>query len=443
MKILDKNISNDLLDNMPIESFLFNPSLAHLVGDIFMITVRSYRHRLDLPMDYNRNPYKNTQHPWSTEWDANQDYTYVFPAIVTKESFTPLLVEDYPIRLDCQDARIYRFVKTDNKVAFILTYNEEYNSFPDMLIKSGDSCDDYCYIIGWSYLIVDKDTLEYTHIPGKQPLCKNISNPVEKNWSLWSIVSQDDTLNLFTSYELTPHQSVFSLDILGVKDGEMMAKADCKMLTYKKSSSENVLCKLEKYYEDNLFVSLSTPSYVVNESEYQAVGHIKVRIDYINKHVNQSRNTPLARFSKQYMKDHYKIIQHPTYVYFMFIYRFEVYKIVEEETLELNSESFKVSGDTGRMKTKITRMTPAFVCNVDDYDYLLNFPSGMAIHNNETIISYGNADFTSHLMFIPNKDVEQLMVPMKYITPDNFQFKHFDKVNGYIQIPTAKGVSTR
>ena len=179
------NITKSLQNVLPLKTFLFNPSIAHLLDNIYIITVRSYIHDAKKPFDDNPKLLENIQHPWWTDWSGD-DYTFILPVVLINNEIFPLVENNFPIKIPVQDMRIFRFMEDGDNIVFILTYNEKYYD-SDIIIKGGDYCDDWCYLIGWSYLQINKNTLKYSLTPGKQPLCPNISTQIDKNWSLWKL----------------------------------------------------------------------------------------------------------------------------------------------------------------------------------------------------------------------------------------------------------------
>jgi hypothetical protein len=423
MKVKDVDITEALRDALPVDSFLFNPSIAQVTGNTYLVTVRSYVHDVRKPLDTNPKLVQNPQHPWGTDW-AGTDVTYILPMVITEDTIQPITSGQWPIVVPVQDTRIFRFMKDGRHAVFILTFNERYEGFQDMIIKGGDSCDDFCYLIGWSYLLVDINSLDYSYIPGQKPLCVNISNPVEKNWSLWRY-DHDNKVYLMVSYSFTPVHTAFSLLIDGIEDGELVGGSTCRMVTVRPGTENNILGDLEEYYDKKLFVSLSTPSYATETGKYQAVGHIKIKLDYVKQLANSSKKSKLAKFAKKYIKGGHKKHFNPNYIYLMFVYRFQIVDAKKNKIkIDQSSGEIELTGSKNRMHALITHVTPAFVIKVEDYDYFLNFPSGMVLNEQDTIISYGYGDASSHLLYIPNEQLQKFLVPITDLTAEKFKFIH-------------------
>lgn len=428
MKFTDIDITEILRDALPVDSFLFNPSIAHVTGNTYIISVRSYIHDITKDFDYNPQLMKNNQHPWGTDWSGT-DVTYILPIIITENYVQPITTGQWPLVIPVQDMRVFRFVKDSTKVGFVVTFNELYTGHRSVLIKGGDTCDKFCYLIGWGYLLIDINDLSYAYTPGSAPMCMNISAPVEKNWSLWT-VEKENKIYLMMSYAIAPNHNAFSLTLDGICDGEMFGASTCQMITPRFNGTTNIFGKLEKYYDDNLYVSLSTPAYKIDDNTYQAVGHLKVKIKYIKKLAKSNEQSQLAKFAREYIKGRGKKHFNPNYIYLMFIYHFELMSTESDKKItkqQQQSGVIELTNTKTRMLALVTKTTPAFVNKVDEYDYFLNFPSGMTVDDEHTIISYGDGDATAHLLKINNTTVNKMLRSTKGLSAKNFRFMHGEK----------------
>lgn len=436
MKGININVSEIFENYTGIKSFYFNPSIAQISNNSYLLSARSYLHNPKKSFDNNPDLSKNKQHPWNTDWSGD-DKTIIFPVNIIDKQVIPIKnckSLGYPLKLPFQDLRIFRFIQLGDKITYIVTFNERYEGHYNTVIKGGNLCDDYCYLIGWGYLIIDSKTLKYNYLPGSKPLCPNISNPVEKNWSLWRH-DKLDKINLMCSYGLSPVHSAFSFNLSSVNanDGEINAITKCKMLTPRQVDIDkylrtfehlNFFRELEKYYDNNLFISLSTPAYPINGDPssdiYQAVGHLKIKRKYLE---NLSKNKKLHKFVKNIKIKKYL---NPNYIYLMFVYQFKINPIYRKEKIESdNSQIGEIYLDKFvKINAEIIRITPAFVGKVDKQNYYLNFPSGMVINyeTDETIISYGDGDKTANLLFLQNKDIKNNMYDLKKLKPKDFDF---------------------
>ena len=410
----DLNITEVLRESLPVDSFLFNPSIAHVKDDTYLVSVRSYKHLPDEPFDDNPILRQNRHHPWGTSWDGH-DVTYILPMTINEQTIDP--IDKQIITIPVQDARLFRFMRDGDHIVYIVTFNEMYAGHDDVIIKGGDTCDDFCYLIGWGYLLVDVNDLKMTYLPGEKPLCTNISHPVEKNWSIWRY-DLDEKIYLMVSYGLTPSFSTFSANLRGIRDGEVVASSDCKMETERNNMYNNIFAKLEKYYDNKLYVSLSTPAYQIDEDYYQAVGHLKIRINYLRT----VKSGSMAKYAKSLLKG--KKHLNPTFVYLMFVYRFQVDNVNTFGVDFERSGMIELTGSGNRLFCSIKEITPAFSIKTGEYDYFLNFPSGMVIDDDKTLISYGDGDATAHILSIDNKELNEMFVDIDKVSANSFKFLH-------------------
>lgn len=428
MKVIDTDISSQIRNKLPVKSFIFNPSIAHITDDKYLLSVRSVKNDLSMPHDYNHVLNENPQHPWYSNWNSEHDLTYIFPCEIVDKQIKAEINGKWPIELKVQDLRIFKFIDDGDNTIFICTYNQQYTEDSDLIIKGGNNCGNWCYLIGWSYIIVNRKTLDYTLLNSEKPLCLNISNPVEKNWSMWRY-DLDDLIYLFVSYSLTPVHTAFSFTLDGIKNREIVGGSTCKLIT-PSINKKNIFGKLEEYYEKNLFVSLSTPSYEYKPEYYQSVGHIKVTIDYIKSIIEKGKRNPLVKFYKEHiLNKNQNIHLHPKFIYLMFIYRFNVTNTKISNNEEVRSNNIQLTNNNVKMKANIISVSPAFIINNNEYDYYLNFPSGMVMKVDDTIISYGNGDASSHLLFINNEELDKYMIPTSKLSPYNFEFEEITNFN--------------
>lgn len=407
----DLDITRELGDILNYDGFLFNPSIAHVIDNVYLVSVRTFKYS-NGPMDPNPILKKNKQHPWGMGWKGKSITSIVLMDIKNNVAKS---IDQQQLDLSGQDTRIFRFMEDNTHITYILTFNQSYKRSDNIVIKGGDKCDDYCYIIGWGYLLVDKKNFKMTYVPGDKPLCTNISEQIEKNWSIWRY-DCNSKIYLMNSYSLTPTFNVFSFNLIEIDDGDILASEQCSIMT-PRDIYPNIFVELEQYY-DGLFVSLSTPSYLVGNGIYQSVGHLKIL-----KGTNPPKGTPLARYFKHFKGGKKQF--HDKFVYLMFIYRYKIEK-VETKTIQTNNHRYKQVKNVMRMLMTITDVSPAFSIKVGDYDYFLNFPAGMVVDNDKTIISYGDGDASSHLLTITNEEIEK-MFAFNTLSAKDFKFIHGEK----------------
>lgn len=155
------------------------------------------------------------------------------------------------------------------------------------------------------------------------------------------------------------------------------------------------------YGKSNIFFSLSTPIqhiFINNKKHYIALGHCKVNYKNINK------NTQFFHFLKQI--DFTNIKMHGKFIYFMFFYVFD--------------DSYN-----------ITHFSHSFI-PTDNYNshlpYLLVFPTGLYISDNNYIISYGEGDEYSKVIILSQKNILDLLYPIDKLNIDyNFLFYNINE----------------
>lgn len=92
-------------------------------------------------------------------------------------------------------------------------------------------------------------------------LCKNLSTDHEKNWSPWINAYR----KLIISYHLNPKHIIF------------IPGNDLSMCETRAESNLNIFSRITNYYgSTNISFSLSTPALYWSQTEYIAVGHVKL-----------------------------------------------------------------------------------------------------------------------------------------------------------------------
>jgi hypothetical protein len=413
--------SKEVIKYIKAKGFVFNPSIAHVTDDTYIYSVRHFAGDKLSKRDITKNPHKNYQHPWKSFWqgesgELKEDISYLLPVSLNGE-FKTIKNSNWPITVDGQDLRIFKFYRDDEQklTTYILTYNKLYND-ENVVVKSGKSCEDWCYIIGWSYLVVTDD-LQYSLVNSKDPLCSNISGKLDKNWSLWNMEISKKIIPMI-SYMLTPDHIAFNWNINKIEDGEVDGGYSCKLLTPEEIQTPNFFAKLQEYYDNKIFVSLSTPAY--GEKSYLAVGHMKARI-----HGLKGRKGLLGEFYKNTDPDYL----HQTFIYFMFFYRFtpKVLEADEEVVIDSTAGSLTIERTEKQFLAPITHISPAFIVD-EGVNYLLNFPSGLVQDRYKTYVSYGNGDSEARILKISNRAVNDLLKPVDSFTPETYPFAYLDQL---------------
>jgi len=410
LKLLDINFEQP-------DTFNFNPSIGHIVNDIYLISSRNVRTTEKLKsLDNEPNLHKNVDHPWKTNWNSKFDNTSLQLFKITNNKVSLIKHSKYPFILAyLQDLRIFELWSDNDYAAFILSFNQLFLD-NNLVLKDGYECSKRCFIINTGFLVINKHTLEPFYIPSKDPLCINISNPIEKNWSFWKYKN-----NVIFSYNLTPTHEAFKINIRGIEKGELVISDKCRLLTFNNTiTTDNFLQKLEQYYDGKVIVSLSAPSYKIN-NEYYSVGHIKIFVDYLKR----TAKPHLKNFYNKHIKGNSQYL-HKQYIYLMFFYKFNVSEIYisDSDLPEINSDVqtlVKIS-KIKAIKANITGVSYCYVFNTTKYNYLLNFPSGFCINNNRVYISFGEADKSSHLLSFSIQEFKKCIKNVSDLTPSKYKF---------------------
>lgn len=446
--ISSADITKSLQAVIPIHSFLFNPSISRVVDNTFIISIRSLRRSLSTEMSYNPIVTENPQHPWCTGWkNIEHNATYIVLAKIKSNVVSVIQHPKYPLKLDaCYDARLFRYYEDSDYCAYIVYYNYDNASKPFLIRKDGETCSNWCQTVSWNQLIVNKRTLEPILVEkdNSSVLCINISEQIEKNWTLFTYTNSQ-TLRLLNLYSLSPTLNVYEIDAseIGFSSLDQCVvrnpiKQDARLIQNNipgSESSESVVMvnditgstidtmdpeinsffkDLEKLYVDpvtgkkKLMVSGSSTAYQIGDGVYQAVGHIKIDYNFI-----MSCDLPAAKMLTEILENSDKNwCRHSSLIYFTFLYRFT---IENAEPAEYSAREFVF---------KLTRVTNAFVHNTSKTHYYLNFAAGQEIlPNGDTLISYGDGDYSSHILSIPKQKLESMLKPVSEIKPKEYLFE--------------------
>lgn len=415
------NLFNDTLTNIN-----FNPSIGHLHGNYYILSIRNFKHNINkLDID-EPNIYNNPNHPWVNNWDNRNGYDNTHFFIIKQDSYGDFhKIKKMDLSLPVQDLRIFRFMEDKDHVYLFFTYNDLYYG-SDLYIGNGDKCDDSCYLIGISYAIYDKNRMVLYHIPSEKPVCPNISNRVEKNWSLWTY-KKDNVINLLISYALVPSHTAFNIDIQNIDKFKktLLLNTNCGMFNIR-NQNISFLDNLQEYYDNNIFISLSTPAYPIQETKksviYRGVGHLKIKHDFIMNN-SQKKYEKMEKLKNHIKNDPNKVL-HPRFIYMMFFYDFEVKEQLQDATYDTHGlKILDPDFQAKRHSINIISVSDAYLYNTNKHHYYLNFPAGLVINNNTTIVSYGNGDYYSQLLILDNKQVDTMMhKDIQRLKPKDFKF---------------------
>lgn len=359
--VYDIDITNILDKNNNI----FNPSICHWKGDYYICSYRIFVRYEDVKKQY-LDPYSEPNHPWlggdksTLWWQRKKGYDKTVIVLLKIKNGKVSKKRNIREYIDGVDARVFKIRDND----FIIYYNvyiREKNHRLDKLNK----CEDGCMIVAMDILSIADNKIK---LHSDYALCPEISQKIEKNWSLWSNDSK-----LYMSYGITmPHHIVYPLVV------DKNNNFNCGKII--RENQENILVRLEKYYKHIAYISTSTPALQNSYGEYIGVGHLKYKYNDIYK---LDSNTPLYKFHKTIRGK----ILHPLYVYVMFFYSFKF--------LDKNISINRIS---------------KFYLNGGDTDYALIFPSGLTKNNDKWIVSYGDGDSKCKLLIYSEDEINSLLI---------------------------------
>jgi hypothetical protein len=204
-----------------------------------------------------------------------------------------------------------------------------------------------------------------------------------RNWSMFLRGS-----NLFFSFQFIPHQVIH----VGKETNT------CRL----------ILPTIDKYntwfaFTSTYRFSLGTPAIPYTDREYIAVGHSRfnlVNVKSANSPTETKSFTSFARAAEMDSK-YYSV---PWHYYFMYFYTFD------RDTFEIRRMSYSFQPP-------------------NHAPYLLVFPVGICYINEEFVISYGEGDIKSKLMFINRTSIEQLLRPIELMIIDPEEHKFIELSN--------------
>lgn len=401
----------DFTDKLPDHknSALFNPSVAYWKDRLYFVSYRKFRRYPDLIQDgkYQNDPYTNPNHPWlgsypsKTWWwkihEGND--TTKFSLLEMNDKGSVNIVKSFEKGdlyegLFDRDTHLFKKGKKidddgiqgdDGRLLyvgdniFILTYNVLLKGRNDVVIKKGKKCSDKCWLIAFRTISIQDNKL----LVGPETiLCPEVSEVIEKNWSMW--VSD----SLYFSYGLVPYHKIYKVFFNEDKPTCML---DGKVSS--KKSDNNFFQRVEQFFDGKLKVSVSTPALSYknmdsSDAEYISVGHIKF---YIHD-VGNMRESGIKKFHKYIVQKGMKF--HPVYSYLLFIYTFNPNS---SEILKISP--FILPGET---------------------DWTLVFPSGISYDNRKEhlLISYGDHDQRCKLLLLDMNLVNKILVNIEKLSPN-------------------------
>jgi len=368
---------------------LFNPSIAWIEDNDYLVTVRGWKYDRKIEPDTNPDLNKNRSHPWYYRWEggSNRIYFYIIEIKINEEKgyYEIRKKQDFDVIIDDgEDARIFKV----NRNEYYITYTVWIENDKDVIIKDGETCENkYCAIIEMSTLSLKKYDGGYELVIKKKDagLCWNLSESTEKNWSLWNYENHNLLL-----YKLIPFE-VFDFTSKDITEGCF------------KSASSNVqdfLHNLRMYYDEFICVSLSTPSYPFgDDGRYLTAGHIKCERNSYTK-----GNKNLAKFVDKYVNEKY--IHYQGLIYFTFFIEFKPHYDKDEN-----------------LNVHITRISNSFM--IDGFQpYSIDFASGLTHNKIDNLwwLSYGTADAYAKIFPFNNRMINDLLREYDSLEPNEYEF---------------------
>ena len=346
--------------------YVFNPSMICLSSHMMpFISHSSYV----CVMVYRLASYNiyEKYHPWKI-WDNGYKY-FMNPEKVKREKYRDTLGSEIKLELKSSKLKQSTFEYDSTGIAiftfdgneFRLKYNIP-NLFNDEMNQDArlSYIDDVFYVTYNVFENVENPRLKMRyrtmkiddkniHLSDEKYMFEHVYKSVEKNCTF------DHKLRV--QYEIGSKYSIIDNDIL----------------IHKQSPLDDFV----KYYGDkNIFFSLSTPSVEYN-NEYLCCGHVKVM------YKNMMDKYPFSEFVSKINFN--EIHKHGKYIYFMFLYTYN--------------------------ENGITSVSPPFIPTTNDnhLPYLLVMPCGLTKIDDKYVISYGEGDCKSKLLFLSKKELNYLL----------------------------------
>lgn len=258
------------------------------------------------------------------------------------------------------DARILQI----EEGKFIISYNTWINQNDVTTGRDNKNCASGCALIATR--LAELNDKQQLFLRPEYLLCPEYSNAIEKNWSFWV----DNRNGLHFSYGLYPNHEIFNLQIV---ENQLKCSGDYFV------GSSDFLTAFSKYYNNKIFISVTTPAIQFRPNEWLGVGHVK----YKHRDVENFPLTPLYNFTKL-MHDSGKKF-HPIYIYLMYFYLFD---------------------HLGRL----THVSNMFLPRSDT---VLCFPSGLTFMSNANVlVSYGDADEKCKCFAMTPEQLEKQLIPV-------------------------------
>ena len=375
---------------------LFNPSIAWISGNDYLVSVRGWDAGENESLDQNPDFGNNISHPWFYGWKYDEEkgsdecYLSIIEIKIDQKqrNYQVKKKQDLPIEIKGEDARVFRV----NRNRYYITYNVIVEDDPNVVLKGGTTCgDDRCVVVEMIELTLRKSLGKYTFSIKRMDagLCWNLSETFEKNWSVWRLKNRNYML-----YKLVP------LEVFDFSDQDITGGCFSAVV----STSPNFLEKLQKYYGNYITASLSTPAYEFpkDSGTYLTLGHMKCR--YQSYEYKRFANKNLAKFVSNSVDEDF--IHPGGLLYFIYWIEF-IPRLNKKKELEIS----------------ITRISNSFLVE-GHQPYSLDFASGFAYNTTLELlwVSYGEADGIAKLVPFTPKLVNDCLMDYNTITPKNYEF---------------------
>ena len=363
---------------------MFNPSIAWIRDNFYLLTVRNFRRYRDikmgnkLPEEYHPDPIFNPQHPWlggiksETWWASTEEDGNVSEVYVVELAANEIMNVQHLFTLDAGDIRPHRISETEYK---LIGYDLRYFG-PEHILADGTDC---FYNSCTSIIVTDVHVYrsagkwEHKIINTHDAPCLAISNRTEKHWSLFKYNSI-----LYYSYMLTPRHTIVNANTC--------EKTVCP--------GSNFLRSLELYYPGSA-ISLSSQIIEFESGRYLSMGHFKIPFSLLDA---EGDITPFQRWLYERGSLETCFYVH-THVYFAFFYVFEA------PTLE------------------VVYLSPSFM--VTGFEpYPLCFPAGLAYNplTEMLVVSYSECDTASKLVHLRLSEALEMCTEIDEYTPETYPF---------------------
>ena len=377
------------------DEHVFNPCIAHIERDLYIVGCRVVRKFATLPepvrvsdaikslTDTRRYTWDVT-HPWfgsinsSTWWKApaqSTDVTRVGVVKIARDGTCKLLRHVHLVDLVGVDARVIN-VSEPPTTRFMFTFNVWVPAEGGAAAKCGSTV----AAIAYTTVRFENSTL-IVEQPQPTILCPTISECVEKNWAFWA-TRKSSTWHISFQYNFSPHHVVVSYETDDIVNNH------CNSVVTLRHDPAPFFADMCAFFgrRGDFEISLSTPPLQLAEPLlYMGVGHIKCKWQNILKQP-RAPNNQLQNFLHSTSGS----IRHPILVYMMFFYLF--------------------NASTSRMLHMSNFFTVA--------NSQLVFPCGLTQRADTFVVSCGNLDSAAFVLQLTWSEIDALLSNIDVTRPD-------------------------